>query len=208
MSRKDFERLCSELHNTRHKDHPSEYDTLSQEEKEALQYWIEHAIQPAPKVDARHSSYGLKHDYERETKVYVSHAQFKGAMLIAGYQPIEKSEQSWHFHIQPTCDERRFSPEAARHNKGASLPTYRSTPQGEQDPHLHSLVQRVLASRRGGDTSAVMMEYLVISHPITRFRRAFFAIACAFLGWNMTSFLHRKRIVTLACRSSGSSHQA
>ncbi len=36
MSRKDYERLCSELNNTRHKDHPHEYDTLSQEEKEAF----------------------------------------------------------------------------------------------------------------------------------------------------------------------------
>ena len=157
MSRKDYERLCSELHNTRHKDHPYEYDRLSQEEKEALQYWIEHAIQPAPKVDERHSSYGLKRDYERETKVYVSHAQVKGAMLIAGYLPTAKGEQSWHFTIQPTYDERRFSPEVARHNKGASLPTYRSTPRGEQDPHINSLVQKVLASHRCSDTYAVMM---------------------------------------------------
>ena len=157
MSIKDYERLCSELNNTRHKDHPHEYDTLSQEEKDTLQYWIERAIQPAPKADERHSSYGLKHDYERETKLYVSHAQFKGAMLIAGYLPTAKGEQSWHFKIQPTYDERRFSPEVARHNKLASLPTYRSTPQGEQDPQVNSLVQKVLASHRGGDTYAVMM---------------------------------------------------
>jgi hypothetical protein len=157
MSREDYERLCSELDNTRQKDHPHEYDTLSQEEKETLQYWIEHAIQPAPKAEERHSSYGLKRDYERETKLYVSHAQFKGAMLVAGYQPTEKGEQSWHFNIQPAYDERRFSPEIAHHNKGASFPIYRSTPQGEQDPQLNSLVQKVLASYGGGDTSAVMM---------------------------------------------------
>ena len=127
MSRKDNERLCSELNNTRQKDHPHEYDTLSQAEKEALQYWIEHAIQPAQKADEHHSSYGLKHDYERETKLFVSHAQFKGAMLVAGYQPSEKGEQSWHFKIQLTYDERHFSPEVARQNKRARLPTYRST---------------------------------------------------------------------------------
>ena len=157
MSRKDYERLCSELDNTRHKDHPHEYDTLSQEEKETLQYWIEHAIQHAQKADERHSSYGLKRDYERETNLYVSHAQFKGAMLVAGYQPTEKSEQSWHFNIQPTYDERRFSHEVARQNKVSSLPVYRSTPQGEQDPQLHFLVQKVLASYEGSDTSAAMM---------------------------------------------------
>ena len=157
MSRKDYERLCSELHNTRHKDHPYEYDTLSQEEKEALQSWIERAIQPAPKADERHSSYGLKHDYERETKLYVSHAQFKGAMLVAGYLPTEKGEQNWHFKIKPTYDEKSFSRDAASQNKRLRLPAYRSTPQGEQDPQLNALVQKILASHRGDDTYGVMI---------------------------------------------------
>src|ERR1700730_1983233 len=94
MSRKDYEQICSELDNTRQKDHPHAYDALSQEEREALQYWIERAIQPALKADERHSSYGLKHEYERETTLFVSHAQFKGAMLVAGYLPTEKGEQN------------------------------------------------------------------------------------------------------------------
>jgi hypothetical protein len=157
MSRKDFERLCSELDNTRQKDHPHAYDTLSQEEREALQYWIEHTIQPAQKADDRHSSYGLKHEYERETKLYVSHAQFKGAMLVAGYLPTVKGEQNWHFKIKPTCDETSFSHDVAGQKTRTRLPAYRSTPQGEQDPALNALVQKVLASHRGDDTYAVMM---------------------------------------------------
>ncbi len=91
MSRKDYEQLCSELDNTRQKDHPRVYDTLSQEEREALQYWIEHAIQPALKADEHYSSYGLKHEYERETKLYVSHAQFKGAMLAELNTLVQKA---------------------------------------------------------------------------------------------------------------------
>lgn len=156
MSRKDYERLCSELDNTRQKDHPRAYDTLSQEGREALQDWIERAIQPAPKADERHSSYGLKHEYERETTVFVSHAQFKGAMLMAGYLPTEKGEQNWHFKIKPTYDEKSFSPDVASPNKRLHLPAYRSTPDGEQDPGLKALVQKVLASHRGDDTYAVM----------------------------------------------------
>jgi len=35
MSRKDYERVCLELDNTRQKDHPHAYDTLSQEGREA-----------------------------------------------------------------------------------------------------------------------------------------------------------------------------
>ena len=73
MSSKDYEQLCSELDNTRQKDHPRVYDTLSQEEREVLQYWIEHTIQPALKADEHYSSYGLKHEYERETKLYGHH---------------------------------------------------------------------------------------------------------------------------------------
>src|SRR5947209_18305689 len=126
MSKEDYERVCSELDSRKHKNHPSEYDTLSQEEKETLQYWIAHAIRPAPKADEHHSSYGLKHDYERETNVFVSNAQFKGAMLVAGYLPIVPDEQNWQFQIQPTYDERSFSPDVARQNKKARLSTYRS----------------------------------------------------------------------------------
>jgi hypothetical protein len=157
MSRKDYERLCSELDNTRQKDHPHAYDTLSQEEREALQYWIERAIQPALKADEGHSSYGLKHEYERETKLFVSHAQFKGAMLIAGYLPTEKGEQNWHFKIKPAYDEKSFSHDVASQNKRLHLPAYRSTPQGELDPGLNALVQKVLASHRGDDTYGVMI---------------------------------------------------
>src|SRR5260370_16582805 len=102
MSRKDYERLCSELDNTRQKDHPHAYEALSQEEREALQYWIERAIQPALKADEGHSSYGLKHENERETKLFVSHAQFKRAMLIPRYLPTEKSYQNSPFKINPT----------------------------------------------------------------------------------------------------------
>src|SRR5437763_8075835 len=149
MSRKDYERLCSELDNTRQKDHPHAYDALSQEEREALQYWIERAIQPALKDDEHHSSYGLKHEYERETKLYVSHAQFKGAMLVAGYLPTEKGEQNWHFKIKPAYDEKRFSHEVGSRDKRLRLPAYRRSRQGEQDPVLKARVRTGLASRRG-----------------------------------------------------------
>ena len=145
MSREDYERMSSELENTRQKDHPRAYDTLSLEEKEALQYWIEHAIQTATKIDDDHTSYGLKYEYERETKLYVSNAQFKGAMLVAGYQPVKKGEQNWHFLIQPAHEERRTS----RQNQRIHEPTYRSTPPGEQDPQFDALVQGALAFRRG-----------------------------------------------------------
>ena len=144
MSREDYERICAELDDTRQKDHPRAYDELSVEEKDALQYWIEHAIQTATKVDDNYSSYGLKHEYERETNLYVSNAQFKGAMLVAGYQPVKASEQSWHFTIQPAYEEHRTS----RQNQKIHKPIYRSTPQGGQDPQFVALLQAALTFRK------------------------------------------------------------
>ncbi len=144
MSREDYERICVELDGTRQQDHPRAYDILSLEEKNALQYWIEHAIQTAPKIDDQYSSYGLKREYERETKLYVSNAQFKGAMLVAGFQPVKKSEQSWHFMIQPAYEERS----ALHQNQRIHEPTYRSVPQGKQDPQFDTLVQAAFALRK------------------------------------------------------------
>jgi hypothetical protein len=144
MSREDYELICSELDNTRQRDHPRAYDALSPQEKDALQYWIAHAIQAATKVDDDHSSYGLKHEYERETKLYVSNAQFKGAMLIAGYLPIKKGDQSWHFKIQPSRADRNALPQNQRVHEAA----YRSVPQGEQDPRYDELVQAALTFRK------------------------------------------------------------
>jgi hypothetical protein len=144
MSREDYERICSELEDTRQRDHPRAYDTLSLEEKTALHYWIEHAIQTSTKVDDEYSSYGLKHEYERETNLYVSHAQFKGAMLVAGYLPIKKGEQSWHFMIQPAHAERNTS----RHNQKIHEPIYRSVVPGELDPQFDTIIQAVTLLRK------------------------------------------------------------
>lgn len=144
MSKEDYERICSELDDTRQRDHPRAYDTLSLAEKNALSYWIEHAVQASTKVDEGYSSYGLKHEYERETKLYVSNAQFKGAMLVAGYLPTKKSEQSWHFLIQPAHADHHSS----RHNQKVHEPIYYSVPQGEQDPQFDAIIQTAFALRK------------------------------------------------------------
>jgi len=80
--------------------HPSDFDTLTEPEQTALLYWIEHAISRAKKADDR-SSYGLKHDFEREG-FYITNGQFKGAMLQAGYSPKDANELNWTFPIRKT----------------------------------------------------------------------------------------------------------
>lgn len=79
---------------------PDGYETLSELEKQTLQEWIELAIQPA-KHKHSFSSYGLKHEYEYQTGLYVTNGQFKGAMLQCGYTPIDTNAINWKYRIKP-----------------------------------------------------------------------------------------------------------
>ena len=82
-------------------DRPEEYEKLSPAEQAALLEWIRLAIKPA-KTPVVETSYGIKHDFEYATRLYVSNGQFKGAMLAEGYAPVNPGEQNWRFRIRPT----------------------------------------------------------------------------------------------------------
>ena len=82
-------------------DLPDEYDQLSPAELATLLEWIRLAIKPA-KTAVIGSSYGIKHDFEDVTYLYVTNGQFKGAMLAAGYAPVNRGERNWRFRIRPT----------------------------------------------------------------------------------------------------------
>lgn len=58
--------------------------------------WIAEKIQYRTKV-CEHTSYGLKHIFERDTSQYISNDDFKKAMLLSGYMPIDSSETNWRF---------------------------------------------------------------------------------------------------------------
>jgi hypothetical protein len=77
-------------------DTPEYYSTLRPDFQEALDNWISNNIKPA-KTWWNRSSYGLKHDFERDTEIYVTNGQFKGAMLKAGYEPEFYDELNWGF---------------------------------------------------------------------------------------------------------------
>jgi len=88
-------------------DLPAAYDELSQAEKDALAYWIEHAICKATRYSKR-TSYGIKHDFERDG-FYLTNGQFKGAMLAAGHQPENAQELNWRFKVKPYKENQRPS---------------------------------------------------------------------------------------------------
>jgi len=81
-------------------DRPEAYEKLTPEEQAALLEWIRLAIKPAKSV-APTTSYGIKHDFE-VPGFYITNGQLKGAMLAAGYAPVDPDELNWEFRIRPT----------------------------------------------------------------------------------------------------------
>jgi hypothetical protein len=81
-------------------DRPEAYERLTTTEQAALLEWIRLAVKPA-KTTGPGTSYGIKHDFEK-VGLYTSNGQFKGAMLAAGYTPVDPNELNWEFRIRPT----------------------------------------------------------------------------------------------------------
>ena len=80
-------------------DDPRDFDNLSEDEQKALLSWIAESFIYIHTTNTRHTSYGLKHIYERQTGNYVTNGQFKGAMLKAGFIPQSERAQNWCFNI-------------------------------------------------------------------------------------------------------------
>lgn len=72
---------------------------LSEEEQEIVKDWITHNILPrkTPYLDA--SSYGLKHILQGDTRIYLTNNQFKHAMLICGFAPVDEHMLNWNYCI-------------------------------------------------------------------------------------------------------------
>ena len=81
-------------------DRPEAYARMTAVEQATLLEWIRLAIKPA-KTIAPTTSYGIKHDFE-VPGFYITNGQLKGAMLTAGYVPVDPSELNWEFKIRPT----------------------------------------------------------------------------------------------------------
>ena len=78
---------------------PECYIDLNDKYKKALSDWIDERFEKAM-IAYRSSTYGLKHDFERETGIFVTNGEFKGAMLEAGFVAVNKDEINWHFKIK------------------------------------------------------------------------------------------------------------
>lgn len=78
-------------------DHPKGFLTLKPEEQEKLLEWC-CQLEKIKTFQNGHTSYGLKHKFEyRQDGFYITNGQFKGAMLIAGFEPKNRNDLNWVF---------------------------------------------------------------------------------------------------------------
>lgn len=83
---------------------PAGFRQLGPAEQAALVGWIRDVLVPA-KTIFRRTSYGMKHDFDREPEgFYVTNGMFKGAMQAAGYQPVDADELNWCFRVKPAIE--------------------------------------------------------------------------------------------------------
>lgn len=70
-----------------------------QKEISVITYWIRENLVPRKTPLASSSSYGLKHLMEHDTGIYLTNNEFKDAMLLCGFDPINPNELNWHYCI-------------------------------------------------------------------------------------------------------------
>jgi hypothetical protein len=73
--------------------------------------WIKENIVAADKANDRHTSYGIKHILERDTEIYLTNNEFKDAMLMCGYCPVDENELNWTYCISeksPAFDRKQW----------------------------------------------------------------------------------------------------
>jgi hypothetical protein len=80
----------------RNVDPPGEYHTLMADSRAELLLWIWRNLKPT-KVKVCPSLPTASSMTSRDGGFYVSNGAFKGAMLEAGYEPVDLRERNWRF---------------------------------------------------------------------------------------------------------------
>lgn len=61
--------------------------------------WIRESIVSRETPNFRHTSYGIKHILERDTEIYLTNNEFKDAMMLCGFMPVDENELNWCYRI-------------------------------------------------------------------------------------------------------------
>lgn len=92
-------KMISEIRNGRaYTRGDNEYFTdLSDEEQKIVCTWIQEELCPRKTPLMGRTSYGLKHVLQGQTGIYLTNNQFKDAMLLCGYQPVDSCHLNWNY---------------------------------------------------------------------------------------------------------------
>lgn len=72
---------------------------LSPEEQKIVIDWVKTNISPRKTVLFERTSYGMKHILESDTGIYLTNNQFKDAMLMCGFKPVDSNALNWNYCI-------------------------------------------------------------------------------------------------------------
>lgn len=81
-------------------------DQFSEAEQHQVLSWIRNHIIPRRTANYFRTSYGLKHDFERDGGFYMTNNQFKDAMNQAGFKPVDETELNWTYRINILVDKK------------------------------------------------------------------------------------------------------
>ena len=77
-----------------------QFEEMDKEEQDIVLKWIRDKLVPRKTPLLIPTSYGLKHLLERGEKgLYMTNNQFKGAMLLCGFKPVDEHEQNWSYGL-------------------------------------------------------------------------------------------------------------
>lgn len=71
----------------------------NEREVKAVKQWIADNIKTGRKILHNRTSYGIKHLLEHDTGIYLTNNEFKDAMLLAGYSPVNSNVLNWKYRI-------------------------------------------------------------------------------------------------------------
>ncbi len=71
----------------------------SDDEIQVVKQWIADNIKVDKEILQNKTSYGLKHLLQHDTGIYLTNNEFKDAMMIAGYHPINPNNLNWEYRI-------------------------------------------------------------------------------------------------------------
>lgn len=81
------------------RDEDNHFSDLSEAEQEKALAWIRANIFPQVNALEQRTSYGMKHTLESRTHIYMTNNQFKEAMLLCGFYPVETDALNWWYCI-------------------------------------------------------------------------------------------------------------